>query len=137
MPYDLNLGSRPKQFLGLVKFQHCLFDPTEREPRDTQIGPINSFICNNYRDIYWFVRENLKIDDEFEVNACSILNYDSLFLTTFKICPRVCTHCFGMNWILSLFKAQNLSGCGDDISWGMYLILNPKTHDCISPEMFK
>ena len=96
-------------FLGLLKFQHCLFDPTEREPRDTQIGPINSFICNNYRDIYWFVRENLKIDDEFEVNACSILNYDSLFPTTFKICSRVCTHCFGMNWILSLFKAQNLS----------------------------
>ena len=52
MPYDLNLVSRPKQFLELVKFQHCLFDPTEREPRDTQGGPINSFICNNYRHIY-------------------------------------------------------------------------------------
>lgn len=36
LPCDLNLVSRPKQFLGLVKFQHCLFDPTEREPRDTQ-----------------------------------------------------------------------------------------------------
>ncbi len=40
-----------------------------------------------------------------------------------------------MNWILSLLKA-NFSCCGDDISWGMYLILYPKTHDCISPEMF-
>ncbi len=44
MPYDLNLVSRPKQFLGLVQFQHCLFDPTEREPRDSQSGTIISYM---------------------------------------------------------------------------------------------
>ncbi len=34
---DLNLVSRPKQFMELVKFQHWLFDPTERKPRYTQL----------------------------------------------------------------------------------------------------
>ena len=36
MTDDLNLVSRPKQFLELVVFQHCFFDPTERKPRCTQ-----------------------------------------------------------------------------------------------------
>ncbi len=78
----------------------------------------------------------LDVEGHIEI-PCSILNYDSLFVTTFKACLRFYTHCFGMNWILSLFKAQNLSGCGGDISWGMYLILNPKTHNLISSERFK
>jgi hypothetical protein len=78
----------------------------------------------------------LEVEGNVEM-PCSILNYDSLFVTTVKACLRFHTHCFGMNWILSLFKAQNLSCCGDDILWGMYLILNPKTHDFISSERFK
>ena len=78
----------------------------------------------------------LEVKGHVEI-LCSILNYDSLFLTTFKACVRFYTHCFGMKWILSLFKAQNLSCGGGDISWGMYLILNPKTHDFISSEGFK